>query len=413
MLNFDVVIIGAGAAGLMCAIEAARRGRKVLVLDHCNKPGKKILMAGGGRCNFTNYHVSFDKYISNNPHFCKSALSQYTQWDFINLVEKYKIDYYEKTLGQLFCVHKAQEILKMLLSECAKYNVEIKLNTEVCNIENSNNYFLISIDPLSKIKASALVIATGGLSIPTIGASPFGYKVAKQFGLHIVDTSAGLVPFRLGDNLCAILNELSGVSSDSIVTCNGVSFRENILFTHRGLSGPSILQISSYWKLGDIITINFIPDCVFSEVMLEEAQTSPDKSLKNILYKYLPKSLVNIFLSDAKSFEAIFSLYDNKYLKFHNLNIDKPIKQFNKNEIDAIASLFSNWKVKPIGTEGYRTAEVTLGGVDVNQISSKTMQVRDIKNLYFIGEVLDVTGWLGGYNFQWAWSSGWVAGQYA
>lgn len=423
MLKCDVVIIGAGAAGLMCAIEAAKRGRKVIILEHTNKPGKKILMAGGGRCNFTNYYIGFDKYISHNSHFCKSALSRYTQWNFISLVEKYKIEYYEKTLGQLFCVHKAQEILKMLLSECDKYNVEVKLNTEVTNLaKNGDNYQIVTNSPekmqikdSSVIKTDSLVIATGGLSIPTVGASPFGYKVAKQFGLSVINTKAGLVPFRLGDNMCAVLSELSGVSNDSIVSCNGVSFRENILFTHRGLSGPSILQISSYWKQGDIININLFPGKIFSDVLLTERESSSNKSLRNILYKYLPKSLVNVFLSSAKSFNIIFSQHSKQSIQsidLKNLNIDRPIKQFNKNEIEAIADLFNNWQVKPIGTEGYRTAEVTLGGVDVNQISSKTMEARDVKNLYFIGEVLDVTGWLGGYNFQWAWSSGWVAGQY-
>tara|TARA_R110002124_G_scaffold281200_1_gene455247 strand:+ start:15797 stop:16993 length:1197 start_codon:yes stop_codon:yes gene_type:complete len=396
MLKTDVIVIGAGAAGLMCAIEAAKKGRKVVILEHSNKPGKKILMSGGGRCNFTNYYASPENYLSSNPHFCKSALSQYTQWDFIALVEKYSIEYYEKTLGQLFCKNKSKDILNMLLSECDKFNVELKTHTEVLDVEFiKNNHFIISTET-NKYHVESLVIATGGLSIPTMGASPFGYKIAKQFDLDVLPTAAGLVPFTLTDKQKTKYAKLSGIAVNAEVTCNNRSFKEGLLFTHRGLSGPSILQISSYWKPGDEVFIDILPDVDLLEILETHKQSYPEKLLKTVLSQYLPKSVVKYFLD----FE----------LDHLNLN-DVCLKQLNSQNLTIIEQLFKNWVIKPAGTEGYRTAEVTLGGVDVNQVSSKTMETNSIKGLYFIGEVLDVTGWLGGYNFQWAWSSGFVAGQ--
>lgn len=395
MLKQDVIIIGAGAAGLMCAIEAGKRGRSVTVLEHSNKPGKKILMSGGGRCNFTNYYITPDNYLSQNPHFCKSALSRYTQWDFISLVEKYKIEYYEKTKGQLFCKNKANDLLSMLLNECSNNKIKIQTHTDILNIEFINdNYFKLSTT-LGDYYAQSLVIATGGLSIPTMGASPFGYKVAEQFNLKVLPTRAGLVPFTYTEQQKQKYDTLAGVALESEVTCNKQSFKEGILFTHRGLSGPSILQISSYWNLGDTVTINLLADLNLKSILQQEMKNLADKKLKTVLAQYLPVSL-------PKSLVKVF--FDTDFL-------ERSLKQFTERDLDAICDTLANWQMKPNGTEGYRTAEVTLGGVDVNQISSKTMEVQTVKGLYFVGEVLDVTGWLGGYNFQWAWSSGWVAGQ--
>ena len=391
MEKFDVIIIGAGAAGLMCAIEAGKRGRKVLVLEKANKPGKKILMSGGGRCNFTNYHINPNDYISHNPHFCKSALSRYTQWDFINLVKKHGIPFHEKTLGQLFCDHKSQDILTMLLSECQQANVEIRLNTQIEKIEKvSDHHFKINSDR-GDFHCQSLVVATGGLSIPTMGASPFGYKIAEQFGIKIWPTRAGLVPFTLHVAEKERFAELSGIGFDSLVSNDQISFRENILFTHRGLSGPAILQISSYWKPGEAILINMLPEINAVEVLKSAKKSQPQKQIKTILAEYLPKRVVELFLNT-----------DLAEIKMAALS---------HQQLEDIAKLFANWPLKPNGTEGYRTAEVTLGGVDCDAISSKTLMAENVPGLYFIGEVLDVTGWLGGFNFQWAWSSGWAAGQ--
>lgn len=402
MIETNVVVIGAGAAGLMCAIEAAKRGRDVVILDHANKPGKKILMSGGGRCNFTNYYASPENYISHNPHFCKSALSRYTQWDFISLVEKHKIPYYEKTLGQLFCENKAKDIVNMLLAECAEYHALLKLDTCIESIAKSNNKFIIKTyykknNESITYSADSVVIACGGLSIPTMGATNFGYKIAKQFGLNIFETKPALVPFRLSDKQNEIHSSISGVSHDATAECNNTVFKEGMLFTHRGISGPSILQISSYWKVGDTVSLNLLPDYDLSKELFEQQQKNPDKNIKTILSRYLPKNIVKIFLENYCSQDYS----------------DYAIKQLNHKQLQNIIDLFTKWQIKPIGTEGYRTAEVTLGGVDVNKLSSKTMEVKSVQGLYFVGEVLDVTGWLGGYNFQWAWSSGWVAGQYA
>jgi predicted Rossmann fold flavoprotein len=398
MEKIDVIIIGAGAAGLMCAIEAGKRKRRILVLEQANKPGKKILMSGGGRCNFTNYHIAPFHYISHNPHFCKSALSRYTQWDFIDLVKRYNIPFHEKKLGQLFCDDKSQAILNMLLSECEEARVKIRLNIKIEKIEKvDDNHFKIMTDQ-GIFSSQSLVIASGGLSIPTMGASPFGYKIAEQFGIKVWATRAGLVPFTLHPEEKERSAILSGVSVLSEVSNEDITFRENILFTHRGLSGPSILQISSYWQMGEMIKINMLPDIDLSETLKSLKQTQPQKQLKSILISYLPKRLIEIFLN------AVF---------LNSTVLEKKIASITQKELDTIAKAFNHWQVMPNGTEGYRTAEVTLGGVDCDAVSSKTMVALDVPGLYFIGEVLDVTGWLGGYNFQWAWSSGWAAGQVA
>lgn len=392
MHKLDVIIIGAGAAGLMCAIEAGSRGQKVLILDHANKVGKKILMSGGGRCNFTNYYIEPSCYQSHNPHFVKSALSRYTQWDFINLVEKHNIPYYEKTLGQLFCVNKSQDIVDMLLKECEHVNVDIRLKTQISSVNKSytKQEFYIQTS-IGKFTTKSLVIATGGLSIPTMGATPFAYKIAEQFGLKVWPTRAGLVPFTLNPEYKQLFAELSGVSVNCSVQANNTTFVEALLFTHRGLSGPAMLQISSYWHPGDTLKINLLPDLdLFTHLELSR-QSNPKKLLSSVLEQLLPKSLVNIFLKD-------FSL-------------QAKIADCSNQTFQQITNCLQNWQIKPAGTEGYRTAEVTLGGVCCDAISSKSMQVKDIPGLYFIGEALDVTGWLGGYNFQWAWSSGVAAGR--
>lgn len=391
MEKVDVVVIGAGAAGLMCAIEAAKRHRKVVVLEHANKPGKKILMSGGGRCNFTNYHINFDNYISHNPHFIKSALSQFTQWDFIELVKRYKIPFHEKTLGQLFCDNKAKDILAMLLAECDMHEVIIRLNTKIEQIEMLHDNHFKVLSTRGHLHCHSLVIASGGLSIPTMGASPFGYKIAEQFGLKVWPTRAGLVPFTLQQADKERFEILSGISVPSIVSNERQQFAENILFTHRGLSGPAILQISSYWQPGEEININLLPNVDLFEHLKMIQQQGSHQSLKTILSDFLPKRLVEVFLDETIA--------------------NKKIATISHQQLAATASQFNTWILKPNGTEGYRTAEVTLGGVDCNAISSKTMAVNNIPGLFFIGEVLDVTGWLGGYNFQWAWSSGWCAGQ--
>jgi len=391
MKKNDVIIIGAGAAGLMCAIEAGKRGRRVVVLDHANKAGKKILMSGGGRCNFTNLNINPENYLSHNRHFCKSALKRYTQWNFIDLVKKHQIPFHEKTAGQLFCDNKSQDIVDMLLLECERANVQIFLNTKV-------NYIACIADRHFKIKSEqqhfdseSLVIASGGLSIPTMGASPFGYKIAEQFGLKIWPTRAGLVPLTLHQEDKERLAVLSGVSIESLVSHEKTRFRENILFTHRGLSGPAILQISSYWEPGETIEINLWPAGDLGEYLKLEKTKNPQKSLKNTLIYLLPKRVLEIFLDTEMA--------------------AKELQSFSFQEIQNIGHLLSHWILKPNGTEGYRTAEVTLGGVDTTALSSKTLEANQFSGLYFIGEVLDVSGWLGGFNFQWAWSSGWAAGQ--
>jgi predicted Rossmann fold flavoprotein len=391
MQKTDVIIIGAGAAGLMCAIEAGKRQRQVIVLDHANKPGKKILMSGGGRCNFTNYHCAPENFISHNPHFCKSALTRYTQWDFIDLVKKHNIPFHEKTLGQLFCNDKAKDILNMLLSECEQAGVAIRLNTDIEKIEKINDHHFKIHSSRGDYHCQSLVIASGGLSIPTMGASPFGYKVAEQFGLPVWPTRAGLVPLTLHTEDKDRLALLSGVAVDTITSTEQQSFRENILFTHRGLSGPAILQISSYWQSGAAITINMLPELALEPYLQTQKLQQPQKQLKTILNELLPKRLVELFIPI--------------------LDAEKKLAEVSQLTISQTAAQINSWRIKPNGTEGYRTAEVTLGGVDCDALSSKTFAVNNHPGLYFIGEVLDVTGWLGGFNFQWAWSSGWAAGQ--
>lgn len=391
MQHFDVIIIGAGAAGLMCAIEAGKRHRKVLVLEQANKVGKKILMSGGGRCNFTNYFCSPEKYLSHNPHFCKSALSRYTQWDFIDLVNKHAIPYHEKTLGQLFCDHKSQDIVDLLLNECEKANVQITLQTTIERVEKcADNQFKISASR-GTFQCESLVIATGGLSIPTMGSSPFAYKIAEQFGLKVWPTRAGLVPLTLDAPDKERLSVLSGISVDSIVENDRIQFRENVLFTHRGLSGPAILQLSSWWQPGESIRINLLPETSLFEALKLARIESPHKQLNTYLSQLLPKRVVEVFIPAALS--------------------EKQLSDMSNHEFEYVANVINNWVIQPNGTEGYRTAEVTLGGVDCNTLSSKTMEVQTVPGLYFVGEAVDVTGWLGGYNFQWAWSSGWAAGQ--
>jgi predicted Rossmann fold flavoprotein len=375
----------------MCAIEAGKRQRSVLILDHANKAGKKILMSGGGRCNFTNYNVAPDNFISNNPHFCKSALSRYTQGDFIDLVKKYNISFHEKTLGQLFCDHKSKDIVDLLLAECKLVSAEIRLNTDIESIiKESDHHFKLKTSA-GDFHCQSCVVASGGLSIPTMGASPFGYKIAEQFGIKVWPTRAALVPLTLHPVDKDKLSQLSGIALDSLVSNNKIGFRENILFTHRGLSGPSILQISSYWQPGEEIIINLLPQIDLRAHLKEAQKHHPQKQLNTLLAEYLPKRMIELFV------EPILAI--------------KILAAISYREFEQIAERIHTYKIKPNGTEGYRTAEVTLGGVDCAAISSKTMEAMNVKGLYFIGEVLDVTGWLGGYNFQWAWSSGWAAGQ--
>lgn len=391
MKKFDVIIIGAGAAGLMCAIEAGKRGRDVLVLDHANKVGKKILMSGGGRCNFTNYHISYDKYISRNPHFFKSALSRYTQWDFIELVKKHNIPFHEKTLGQLFCDDKAKAIVNLLLAECKQAQAHIKISTAIKAVKKiDDNVFSIKTNH-DEYQCESLVIATGGLSIPTMGATPLGYKIAEQFGLNVWPTRAGLVPFTLHEHDKEKLADLSGVSVDAIVSNKKISFQDKLLFTHRGLSGPAVLQISSYWQPGEAINVNLLPNDNLLERLKQTQLSRPQLTLRNFLANYLPKRLVDVLIDP--------------------IVLNKPLQNISYQYFVQITAVIQQWTIKPNATEGYRTAEVTLGGVDCAALSSKTMQANNVVGLYFIGEVIDVTGWLGGYNFQWAWSSGWAAGQ--
>jgi predicted Rossmann fold flavoprotein len=390
----DVVVIGAGAAGLMCAFTAAARGRRVLLIDHANKAGKKILMSGGGRCNFTNLYTEPANFLSGNPHFCKSALARYTQWDFIELVSRHGVPYHEKKLGQLFCDNKASDILGMLLDECEQAGVDLRLETAVQTIDNADDGYQLLTDA-GPVTCQSLVIATGGLSIPTLGASGFGYQVARQFGHTVLPTRAGLVPFTITEpQLKSMCEALSGTSvEDCLVSCNGQSFRENILFTHRGLSGPAILQVSSYWEPGDAIEINLLPHLNLSEWLDEQRRERPNTELKTLLGELFTRKMAGLLA------EHWF--------------VSKPLKQYSANELIEIGEQLGCWRLVPAGTEGYRTAEVTLGGVDTKEVSSKTMESQKSPGLYFVGEVLDVTGHLGGFNFQWAWASGYAAAQYA
>ncbi len=391
MNNYDVIIIGAGAAGLMCAATAGQRGRKVLLIDHAKAVGEKIRISGGGRCNFTNLHTSPKNFISQNPDFCVSALSRFNQNDFIDLVKKHKISFHEKTLGQLFCDISSKQIIEMLLAECGSGGVEIRLESVVESVKKSQNFFEIKIKD-EVIFSESLVIATGGLSIPKMGATGFGYEIARQFGLKIKQTIPALVPFTLEENLLRETKNLSGVAVDSVVSCGKISFREAILFTHRGLSGPAILQISSYWKSGEKIIINLLPEVDVLLRLSDEKKLRPRQELQNFLSQFLPKSLA-LFLAGQIDHQGNIGDLSNK-------------------KIQEISNLINRWTLVPSGTEGFAKAEVTIGGVDTNEISSKTFEAKSVPNLFFIGEVLDVTGWLGGFNFQWAWASGRAAGEF-
>ncbi|MBT8142022.1 MAG: NAD(P)/FAD-dependent oxidoreductase [Gammaproteobacteria bacterium] len=392
--HYDVIVIGAGAAGLMCAITAGQRGRRVLIIDHANKVGKKILMSGGGRCNFTNLHTSDKNFLSANAHFCKSALSRYTQYDFIELVEKHQIEYQEKKHGQLFCVNKAKDIVRLLLDECESAAVRVETSMSVNKINYKNEMYSLATSQYS-VSCDSLVIATGGLSIPRMGATGFGYQVAAQFGLRVNDTSAALVPFVLTESLQQQFEHLSGISAPAQVSCNDMSFTEDMLFTHRGLSGPVMLQISSYWKPGDTLSINLLPKMDLQEKLQTLRSNGKIQRVKNFLMEHLSKQLV----------ESLSSLYLKDLA-------DKRIADLANVDIDTLTKYLQEWEIKPSSTEGYRTAEVTLGGVDTDDVSSKTFECKSQQGLYFIGEVLDVTGWLGGFNFQWAWASGYAAGMY-
>jgi predicted flavoprotein YhiN len=415
----DLIIIGAGAAGLMCAITAARRGRRVLVLERSNKIGKKILMSGGGRCNFTNLHVTPERFVSTNPHFCKSALSRYTQWDFIAWVEQCGIEYFEKETvnglsGQLFCRQSSKLIVTMLMEECRRLGIEIRTGCETEAIMHSSAMWVAQGSKPKRMKtlatemtgdgfhlktsqggfsSEALVVATGGLSIPSLGGSGIGYELAASFGLRILPTSAGLVPFTFTDAMHDVCSRLSGISTEVIASTHRQSFREDILFTHRGLSGPAALQISSYWQAGETLAINLLPDHNALELLLGWKQQYPKSLLRSQLDHLLPRKLV----------------LELEQLRWPDL-AETPLAEWPNTRLEAIARQLGNWSLKPAGTEGYRTAEVTLGGVDTRDLSSKTME-SGTSGLFFIGEVVDVSGHLGGFNFQWAWSSGFVAGE--
>ena len=388
-MKYDAIIIGAGAAGLFCAFEAGKRGRKVLVLEHNAQVGRKILISGGGRCNFTNRDTRAENFVSNNPHFCKSALSRYTPQDFVELVKKHKIAFYEKKLGQLFCKDSARQIVEMLLQECQRFQVEIRTNCTVESVFKTGDFFTVETNQ-GAFKSETLTIATGGLSFAKIGASDFGYKIARQFDLKIVETRPSLVPLVFAKGTGEYKN-LAGVSLDASVSCGKQTFRENILFTHRGLSGPAVLQISNYWRgnASNPVSIDLLPTRDALELL--EKKRENRQRLHNFLSAFLPNRFAEIFVVQ----------------KFSN----KPVNQLSKKEIEKTAETLNDWQVFFADTEGFDRAEVTLGGVDTNELSSQTMQAKRISGLYFIGEVLDVTGWLGGYNFQWAWSSGFAAGQ--
>lgn len=406
MSHFDVIIIGGGASGLMCALTAGQRGRRVLVLDSSNKVGKKILMSGGGRCNFTNLLIEPSCFLSANPHFCISALNRYTQWDFIALVEKHGIPYHERKHGQLFCNDSAKDILAMLIAECEKTAVSIKTLSDIRKIEALENAGGNSPDSdrskrfrldtnRGELTAHSLVVATGGLSIPTLGASGFGYETARQFGLKVLPTRAGLVPFMFSDSFKAVSERLSGLAVDAELHNERQSFNENVLFTHRGLSGPAVLQLSNYWLPGEAVAIDLFPGEDLGQWLKAQKKSHPKSLLRTLLGERLAKSLV----------QELQTL-------FWPAQADAAMAEMPDALLDTVAAALHAWSLKPSGTEGYRTAEVTLGGVDTDELSSKTMESKRQPGLYFIGEVMDVTGWLGGFNFQWAWSSGVAAGQF-
>lgn len=420
--HYDVIIIGAGASGLYCALTAGRRGRRVLVLDHANKAGKKILMSGGGRCNFTNYFVEPEHFIGSNPHFCKSALSRYPSWEFIGMVEQHKIPYHEREHGQLFCDDSAQDILTMLLDECAAVGVQVKLNTQVDSMQALENdkkarFQLLTSKALSKkekqekkealentkhvqtgFRCESLVVATGGLSIPTMGASGLGYELAQQFGHSLITTDASLVPFTFTDKTGELIRTLAGISLPVIASNDRISFKLPLLFTHRGLSGPAMLQLSNYWQTGETISINLLPNIDITTLLLAHKKTHPRQLIRTVLADYTDNALPKKLLAALQT-----TLWDD--IK------DKELANIKDERLIELGETLNGWQLKPSGTEGYRTAEVTRGGIKTDEVSSKTMQSNYQDGLYFIGEVLDVTGWLGGYNFQWAWASGFVCGE--
>lgn len=392
--RWDVIILGAGAAGLMCAAQAGYRGRRVLVLDNAKKPGRKILISGGGRCNFTNLQAGPHAYVCRNPHFTKSALARYTQRDFIDLVERHGVAYEERDHGQLFCTESAKEIVRVLLTECDWAGVTLQMQTEILSVEALESGFALTTSR-GALACESLVIATGGLSLPKLGATPLGYRLAEQFGLPVVATHAGLVPFTLHTADKEALAELSGISLPVTMTAAcGQSFTEALLFTHRGLSGPAVLQVSSYWTPGEAVVIDLLPGRDVADWLVRAQRENGAQELKTLLARELPRRLVEKLMEQG-------------------VLLNKPLRQYTPRELAEAAERLTHWTLKPNGTEGYRTAEVTLGGVDTDALSSKTMAAREVPGLYFIGEVMDVTGWLGGFNFQWCWSSGWVAGQYA
>ena len=390
--KFDVIVVGAGAAGMMSAIEAGKRGRKVLLVDHAKKIGEKIRISGGGRCNFTNIHTHPSKFISNNPKFVISALKQYTQNNFIDLIKKHNIKFHEKKLGQLFCDESAQQIIDMLLLECEMANVVLKKDTTIDDIYKKDDKYFIVVGG-DKYFCESLIIATGGLSIPKIGASKFGYDIAQKFNLKIIETLPALVPLTFNEKILRICNELTGLSVEAVVSFKKTFFEEGMLFTHRGLSGPSILQISSYWKLGYDIKVNLSPKLDVDKFLNDRKISNPKQDINIIVSEILPKRLAHIICNEN--------------------NVNGNICELSKKILTSLSNSINAWAINPTGTEGYRTAEVTLGGIDTEEISSKTMMCNNHPGLFFIGEVVDVTGHLGGYNFQWAWSSGYVAGQYA
>lgn len=387
----SITIIGAGASGLFCASLLGQLGFSVTIIDNGKKIGRKILMSGGGHCNFTNLNVDAGNYLSQNPHFCKSALKRFTPWHFINLVNQYDIAYYEKELGQLFCQNSAQDIVNLLLSECQKGQVQFKMQTEVVDIAHSSTAFSIITDQ-GIVETEKVIVATGGLSMPRLGTTPIGYKIAEKFNLPIIPVRAGLVPFTLQQPLLDVLSPLAGIAVFSEVATANQSFKGNILFTHRGLSGPAILQLSSYWQPGETISINLLPEQDLEHFFITQRAEAANQQLKNVLAKLLPKRLIDCLVQ-------------------LQIIADIPLKQLSAKQQQTLIMQLTNWQIVPNGTEGYRTAEVTLGGVSTDFLSSKTMAAKTVENLYFIGEVVDVTGWLGGYNFQWAWSSAYACAQ--
>lgn len=387
----DVVIIGAGAAGMMCAIEAGKRGRRVLVIDHARAPGEKIRISGGGRCNFTNIHASPRNFLSGNPHFCKSALARYRPQDFVALVERHGIGWHEKTLGQLFCDHSAKDIIRMLMAEMKEAGVQLRLETSIGEVERTASGFRVTTSA-GTVDAASLVVASGGKSIPKMGATGLAYRIAEQFGLPVVETRPALVPLTLDQAQLAKLGALAGVAADAEARFGKAAFREAVLITHRGLSGPAILQISSYWREGEEIVLRLMPDIDIASILKGMRRANGRQAVQTALADILPRRLAQFFADEAKLTGRMLADLSDK-------------------AIDALASSIQAWAVKPAGSEGYRTAEVTLGGVDTRALDSRTMQAKEVPGLYFVGECVDVTGWLGGYNFQWAWASGFVAGQ--